>query len=188
MSAPLVPSPLDYIGPRPFAFYPPIKNIAPNEWVLGKASWTEVQIVNAQTGAALWIPRQYVGGVSDAHGAILIVGLVKDLAFRAGSVEPRIKRVIEMPQNVESRKNFAEPLSERSPGPAEVIGIRVENRVDSPMNKALLTFGLGALIVSLIAALLALFNSCAPSHSRRGENQPPASSIKSRILFAAAPC
>jgi len=188
MSAPLVPSPLDYIGRRQFAFYPPVGNIAPNEWVLGKSSWGEVQVVNAQTGSVVWIPRQYIGAVSDANAEILVVGLTKELAFRAGTIEPRVKRVIEIPHPADPLPKPFDLTPERSPGPAEVIGIRVENREDSPMNKALLTFGFCALIVSLIAALLALFNSCAPSHSRRGENHLPASSIKSRIFFAAASC
>ena len=79
MSAPLVPSPLDYIGRRRFAFYPPIKNFEPNEWMLGTGSWTEVQIVNSRTGIEIWIPRQYIGAVSESSGVLLIVGLRKEL-------------------------------------------------------------------------------------------------------------
>lgn len=150
-----MPSPLDCIGRRRFAFYPPIRNIDANEWVLGNGSWTEVQVVNARTGGEIWISRQYVGAVSESNDSLLIVGLAKELAYRNGIVEPRIKRVIEMPHVTDPV--IESPETERpSHGPAEVIGIRIENREDSPMNRALLTFGIGALIVSLIAILISV--------------------------------
>ncbi len=155
MSAPLVPSPLDYIGLRRFAFYPPIKNAPPNEWVLGTGSRAEVQVVNSHTGAEIWIPRQYIGAVSETHDLLLLVGLIKELEYRAGALEPRVKRVIEMPQTVRKRNIFAAGEDgDRPAGPAPVIGIRVENREDSPMNRALISFGIGALAVALLAVLL----------------------------------
>jgi hypothetical protein len=157
MSAPLVPSPLDYIGPRRFAFYPPIKNAEPNEWLLGSGSWTEVQIVNARNGGKIWIPRQFIGGVSDSHDGLLIVGLTKELEYRSGALGPRFKRVIEMPQHVETKPRLVEP-EPRPPGPAPVIGIRVENREDSQMSRAIVTLGVAAMIVALIAAVLAVFD------------------------------
>lgn len=157
MSAPLVPSPLDYIGRRRFAFHPPIKNVQPNEWVLGLGSWSEVQIVNSQTGAEIWIPRQYIGAVSETYDPVLVVGLVKELQYRAGALEPRVKRVIPMPQNVEKRPRLGGDDPSRPPGPADVIGIRVEDREDSPMNKALIALGVGAIVVSLLGAFLSVF-------------------------------
>jgi hypothetical protein len=157
MSAPLVPSPLDYIGRRRFAFYPAIRNIQPNEWVLGTGSWSEVQVVNSQTGAEIWIPRQYIGAVSETHDPVLVVGLIKELEYRAGALEPRVKRVIEMPQVGEKRPVLTDPSDSLRPsGPAPVIGIRVENRDDSPMNRALILLGVGAIVVSLLAALLSV--------------------------------
>lgn len=157
MSAPLVPSPLDYIGLRRFAFYPPIKNVEPNEWLLGAGSWTEVQVVNAHTGSEIWIPRQCVGAVSDAHDGVLVVGLTKELEFRAGGLEPRFKRVIEMPQNAVPQPRPRIQSDPRPPGPAPVIGIRVEDREDSPMSRAIVTLAVAALIVALVAAVLSLF-------------------------------
>jgi len=170
MSA-LVPSPLDCIGPRRFAFYPPIKNIAINEWLLGSGSWTEVQVVNAKTGGEIWVPRQYIGAVADPQGPVPVVGLIKELAYRQGALEPRVKRVIEMPHQPDENSNSSDPARQRPPGPAPVIGIRIEERPDSPMNRALITFGVGALIVSLIAAVLALFNSCTVNRNTREERQ-----------------
>jgi hypothetical protein len=117
MSAPLVPSPLDYVGRRRFALYPAVDNVGPNEWVLGTGSWSEVQVVNSQTGAEIWIPRQYIGGVSDRYDSVLVVELTKELEFKSGSLEPRIKRVIEMPQGAQDDrpKLFADPAPRTPP-------------------------------------------------------------------------
>ncbi len=154
MSAPLVPSPLDYVGRRPFAFYPAIKNAQPNEWLLGTGSWSEVQVVNKQTGSELWVPRQYIGAVSETEGPLLIVGLTKDLEFHEGAIEPCVKRVIEMPHAEESVPE-GEEHSRRNDGPAPVVGIRLAARSDSSMNKAFATLAIGALVVCLLAALVA---------------------------------
>jgi len=98
MAAPFMPSPLDCIGRQRFGFYPPIENAGPNEWLLGAGSRSEVQVVNTQTGVEIWIARQYIGAVSD-HTNVLTVGLRKALEWRAGELQPRVKRVIEMPQS-----------------------------------------------------------------------------------------
>lgn len=153
MSAPLVPSPLDYVGRRRFAFYPPVKNAEPNQWMLGTASWSEVQVVNAGTGREIWIPRQYVGGVSGGSTGVLIVELKKELEFRSGALEPRVKRVIEMPPATR-KAEAAGKAAQRSSGPAPVVGIRLEDRAESTMSKAIVTLGIGAFGVWLLAVLL----------------------------------
>ncbi|HEY3936784.1 MAG TPA: hypothetical protein VGL97_05115 [Bryobacteraceae bacterium] len=151
MSAPLVPSPLDYIGRRRFAFYPAIKNAEPNDWRLGSGSWSEVQVVNTQTGREIWIPRQYIGAVSDGSGPLLIVGLRKALDFRSGSLQPRVKRVIEMPPFREEPFGF-EPASARpaADGPARVVAIRLERRKKSPVLKAIIGLAISALLTWLL--------------------------------------
>lgn len=154
MSAPLIPSPLDYVGRCRFSFYPPIKNAEPNEWVLGSRSWSEAQVFNAVTGRELWIPRQYVGGVSDTTGSVLIVRLTKELEYRSGALGPCVKRVIEMPHAESERVSPGIHRSRGASGPASVIGIRIEDRQDSSMNKALVTLGISALIISLLGALV----------------------------------
>lgn len=154
MSAPLVPSPLDYIGHRRFAFYPAIRNVEPNEWLLGTGSWNEVQVVNPHTGAELWIPRRYIGAVADSNYPLLVVGLRRELAYHAGTLEPRVKRVIEMPQKP-ADPSTAENDERRSTGPAPVIGIRIENRENSPMNKAIIVLGIAAMI-SFLALLISV--------------------------------
>jgi hypothetical protein len=62
-----------------------------------------------------------------------------------------------MPQHVEPEPRFCVKPDVRPPGPAPVIGIRVENREDSPMSRALVVLAVAALIVALVAAVLALF-------------------------------
>lgn len=152
MSAPLVPSPLDYVGRRRFSFYPPIRNAEPNDWYLGSRSWAEVQVVNALTGRELWVPRQYVGGVSDGTGLRLVVELNKELVSGRNGVSPRIKRVIEMPHAGNVGGRF---LNRRRPaGPAPVIGIRLENE-DSGKDRYLSKVLLIAIVLSVLAALVA---------------------------------
>jgi hypothetical protein len=153
MSAPLVPSPLDYVGRRRFAFYPPVKNADPNEWLLGTNSWSEVQAVNARTGREIWIPRQYVGGVSGGNAGRLVVELKKELEFRSGAVEPRVRRIIQMPR-VANERDAAANGDARDSGPAPVVGIRLEDRAESTMSKAVVMLGIGALGVWLLAVLL----------------------------------
>ncbi len=154
MARPLMPSPLDCVGPRPFAFYPPIENIHPNEWRLGAGSWSEIEAVNSRTGHSIWIPRQHIGAVCEDDGHGFIVGLTQKLAYRAGEIAPRVKRVIEMPPatGVPQRLRFPEP--ERFPGPAAVVAIRLDNRNNPRRSKALAAFGIGAVLLSLLGALV----------------------------------
>ena len=162
MSAPLVPSPLDYIGRRRFALYPAIKGISPNDWFLGHSGWSEVQIINAKTGQHLWIPRQYVGAVAESSEADLVVGLTKELRYGSGLLEPQVKRVIEMPRVHKARPTEPDADGAVGRGPADVIGIRVENVENSSMNRALITLGISALVVSLLATLIFFgINACA---------------------------
>jgi hypothetical protein len=155
MSAPLVPSPLDYVGRRKFAFYPPIAHPDPNEWMLGTGSRSEVQVVNAQTGREIWISRQYIGAVSETSSPLLIVGLTKALAFRQGTVEPRVKEVIEMPPVPRPQAEKGFHASSRNPHPASVTAIRLESRSDSALNKAMIFTCISAIVVALLAALVA---------------------------------
>jgi hypothetical protein len=151
VSAPLVPSPLDYIGSRRFAFYPAIKNADPNEWVLGTGSRSEVQVINAQTGREIWVPRQHIGAVSDAGHPLLTVGLRKPLDLRSGSLEPRVKRVIEMPHGDSDQCAWRSP----SPHPAPVIAIRLDDSRKSTASKAIVGLAIGSLLACLLASLIA---------------------------------
>lgn len=148
MSA-LVPSPLDYIGRRRFAFYPAIRNAAPNEWILGAGSWSEVQFVNAQTGSEIWVPRVYIGAVSD-NADSLFVGLTQNLELRRGAVEPCGRRLIEMPHSTAGKHRFREHS-----GPARVVGIRLEQPAPSTFQKPSFRLGIFVLFVAGLLALVA---------------------------------
>lgn len=150
MSAPFVPSPLDYIGPRRFAFYPAIKNADPNEWILGTGSRSEVQVINAKTGREIWVPRQHIGAVSDAGNSLLTVGLRKPLDLRSGSLEPRVKRVIEMPHESSEYIHTRTP----SPHPAPVVAIRLDDSRKSTASKAIVGLAIGSLLACLLASLI----------------------------------
>ncbi len=157
MAAPFVPSPLDCIGRKRFAFYPPIQGLSPNEWLLGAGSRSEVQAVNAQTGIEIWISRQYIGAVSD-HSHFLTVGLRKTLEFRDGQIQPRVKSVIEMPQASGDRFQMR-----REQGPAAVVAIRLEEE-SGKKSTALKTIVVGVAIASLVAALFAAWHSSSVLH------------------------
>ncbi len=83
---------------RPFSFYPAIRNLEHNEWTLERETWSEVLVRNLSNGEEIWIPRNCLGKVSSSDSPVLIVGLHRELEFKAGSVWPFNKRVIEMPR------------------------------------------------------------------------------------------
>jgi hypothetical protein len=154
MSAPLVPSPLDYIGRRPFALYPAIRYAAvPNCWILGAGCWSEIQLINTKTGQELWIPRQYIGAVSDQQEA-LTVGLTQTLELRRGDVVPRGQgRIIQMP--VAQNAGWDEPRNRQRSGPASVVAIRLEKTSATTFQKTPFRVGVCILFVLGLLALVA---------------------------------
>lgn len=148
MSAPSIPPPLDQVGPKPFAFYPPILNFEQNEWLYRKANWSEVLVLNKHSGIEVWIPRHYIGEVSRVDAPIVIVGLRKELEFKAGSVWPHERRVIMMPRAVGD--TGAVPLSPLPSGPAPVIGIRLESGAERHISRLI---GV-ALIIGVLACVI----------------------------------
>jgi hypothetical protein len=149
MSAPLLPSPLDYIGRRAFAFYPVIREAAPNSWLLGASSWSEVQVVNAETGRQLWVPRRYIGAVGDQHGS-LVVGLTEPVELRDDKLVPRSsRRVIEMPLPP------GQPSRRRHDAPAAVVGIRLERTTLAAFQNRHFRVGVFVLFVTGLLALVA---------------------------------
>ncbi len=155
-----MPSPLDQVGRRRFAFYPSIANAESNEWMLSAATPSEVKVVNARTGHPLWIPRHFVQGISETNDPILIIGLTKELELRSGEVLPRIKRVIEIPLAATSANEIdaSEPTQASARrrhskrGPAPVVGIRLEPRFTSRPSKAMIVFAVSTLVACLLAA------------------------------------
>lgn len=140
MSAPLVPSPLDYIGRRKFGFYPVINCAGPNLWILGSSSWSEVQFVNAESGLEIWVPRQYIGAVSDQHDT-LIVGLNQSVELRGEQIVPHSEhRLVVMPK----REHVA---NRQTNGPASVVSIRLESAHRQSMHNTPVRVGICVLFV-----------------------------------------
>src|SRR3954452_9108218 len=93
-----LPTPLQQLGGRRFSFYPPILNVERNEWIYRRASWAEFVVVNTGSGEEACIPRMFLGDVSlaDSVGVpAVIVGLKRELEWKAGIVSPRRRLVIE---------------------------------------------------------------------------------------------
>jgi hypothetical protein len=123
---PPIASPLSQLGSAPFCFYPPIAGIEHNEWIFRRATWDEIQVINTKTSEELAIPRHLVGEVSMIGEPVLIVGLIKEIEYREGALYPVVRRVIEMPRAVNDWRRAGLRPSE-VPGPAPVVGIKVES-------------------------------------------------------------
>lgn len=153
MSLPPI-SALNHLGNRGFSFYPPILNIEHNEWFFRRGTWSEILVVNSRTAMEIWIPRRFVGEVSLIEDPVVIVGLVKELEYRAGAVWPHQRRVIEMPIAVGERPRPPQPRTETL---APVIGIRTESVADSRVGRLVgLTILAGAIGVTCCIGLSVL--------------------------------
>ncbi|MFN0165612.1 MAG: hypothetical protein ACKV22_04200 [Bryobacteraceae bacterium] len=141
--APLPPQ-LETLRGRTFSFYPAILGIEYNEWKIGRATWSEIEVVNGKSGQALWIARRFFGEVSPVDHPMTIVGLTKGLEFRTGTVWPVQKRVIEMPVAVNAPS--VQAPAQRSVG-APVVGIRLEPGTETKAGRLVL----GAMLVVAIA-------------------------------------
>ncbi len=150
MSSPPIPPSLDHLATRPFSFYPPILNIERNEWLYRKATWSEILVLNCKSSEEIWIPRRFLGEVSRVDDPVLIVGLSKELEYKAGAVWPYQRRVIEMPLAVGgSPQSVADPeRAERAP----VVDIRVPPSTD----KRIFRLIGGALAVAILLYLAAV--------------------------------
>jgi hypothetical protein len=155
VAAPLIPTPLEQIGRRPFMFYPAIVGIEHNEWTLRRANSSEVQVINTKTLEELWIPRRFLGEVSAIEDPFIIAGLVKELEYKGGAVAPHRRRVIEMPRAVNGPANVvsnAVPRTQTAAQLAPVIGIRVESGPSSRTGRRLLTWLVASILAFVIAA------------------------------------
>lgn len=147
MAVPPVPSPLDQIGQRPFSFYPSILNIEHNEWSFRSATWAEIQVLNTKSRQEIWVPRRFLGDVSAIEEPVVIVGLLKELEYKAGAVWPRERRVIEMPKPAVPALPSSTPVKETV---APVVGIRLETGTESRIGRLMLA----AIAVGIVACVL----------------------------------
>ncbi|MBC7924093.1 MAG: hypothetical protein H7039_00400 [Bryobacteraceae bacterium] len=144
MSAPLLPPPYDQLGPRPFSFYPALVGIEHNEWRLHRATWSEVQVLNTKTGDEVWIPRRFLGDLSRTDDPVVIVGLTKELEYKAGQIIPHIRRVIEMPRAVNDfpRSTVTEPVTSAAP----VVDIRLSSGAEGRVGRLIVGVLLAAVV------------------------------------------
>lgn len=150
MPVPPIPPPLAQLGRRRFSFYPAILNIKHNEWVYESATWADVLVRNTKTNEEIAVPRRYLGEISRVDAPVMIVGLLKELEYRAGAVLPAERRVIEMPRAVNDAPRFRS--FEPSGTPAPVIGIRLETGADSRLGKVVLA-GVALGVVGCVLAI-----------------------------------
>jgi hypothetical protein len=131
VSVQLIPMPLPELGRGRFSFYPAILGVKHNEWMLRRATWTEILVVNTKTAEELWIARRFLGDVSPVEAPVRIVGLLKELEYKEGLVLPhRRGGVIEMPRAANDYARLA-PRREPDGRPAQVVAIRVEPHSES---------------------------------------------------------
>jgi len=125
VSLPIIAAGLTELRHGRFSFYPAIVGVQHNEWILRRATWTEILVANAKTSEEICIPRRFVGEVSSIEAPYRIVGLVKELEYREGMVLPHRRVVLEMPRAVGdfSRSNLRPAFYPRSAG---VVAIRAE--------------------------------------------------------------
>jgi hypothetical protein len=113
---------LDGLKGRAFSFYPPILGIEHNEWTLSEATWSEILVHNTKDNREIWVPRRFLGALSQVDEPVMIVGLERELEFAAGILRPHERRVISMPKPVAGAP--ATP-DEAIPTPPMVNGVRV---------------------------------------------------------------
>jgi hypothetical protein len=150
MAVPPAPPPLEQLGPRPFSFYPAIGNIAHNEWLYQRATWSEVQVRNTKTAEEIWVPRRLLGEISRVDEPVMIVGLAKEMEYRGGALWPVVRRVIEMPIAVNDTPRPFAMASAESQGPAPVVGIRVSDGAESRIGRVVVV----GIAVAIIACVL----------------------------------
>jgi hypothetical protein len=154
MSDVVLPPPYDQLSHRPFSFYPAIVNVEHNEWRLRRATWSEMLVVNTKSSEEIWISRRFLGELSRTDEPVVIVGLNKELEFKAGQVLPHVRRVIEMPRAVNDVPRVTPPPEMKT---ADVVGIRFESPAEKRVGRLIL-WALGGGILACVLLVL-LFNS-----------------------------
>jgi hypothetical protein len=143
MSSP-AESPHEALAGRRFAFYPAIRNVEHNEWTLEGETWSEILAKNVETDQEIWIPRNHLGAVSSSDSPVLIVGLKRELEYKAGTVFPFRNPLVEMPGKAAPRRAPTVAAEPEPPPP---------NRESSTESFTLSLVG-KALVIGLAAAFL----------------------------------
>jgi hypothetical protein len=158
MSIAPLPTPLQHLGGRRFSFYPPIRNLEPNEWLYRRATWSECVVVNTQSGEEVWVPRIFLGEVSRIDEPVMLVRLNRELEWRRGAIIPLERRVIEMPMAVNDGRS-----APRSAHLAPVINIRLEPKTET---RAWKWIGVAAVLGAVACTIFADVARQSQSHQR----------------------
>ncbi|MDP9055147.1 MAG: hypothetical protein M3N93_12745 [Acidobacteriota bacterium] len=163
-----MPTPLQNLGGRRFAFYPPIRNLEPNEWLYRRATWSECVVANARSGEEICIPRIALGEVSSVDEFIMIVALNCELENVRGAIMPRERRVIEFPAPIAAALT-SEAVRDTGLAlhPAAVVNIRLEPK---PESRAVQWLGvaamLGAIACTIVAGIMVILSGASKGHER----------------------
>lgn len=155
MSIAPLPTPLQQLGGRRFAFYPPIRNIRHNEWLFRRTTWTECIVMNTRTGEEIGVPRVFLGEVSFDGGPSMVVALYPELEWRGGAIVPHERCVIELPV----RGTEEQSAPPRTGARAQVVSIRLEQKPQARTSKwmgAALVLGIVTLSIAAGVARQAL--------------------------------
>jgi hypothetical protein len=153
-------STLEEFGERPFSFYPPLLGVEHNEWTYRKSTWSEILVQNTQNDLGIWIPRVFLGEVSQVDKPVMIVGLRRELEYRGGAVWLHERRIVEMPKAVnEPPPPSAEKVS--SPQPPASMNVRMGGAESKVGRLILIAIGVG--ILSCVTVVL-LLREGGPAH------------------------
>lgn len=139
--------PLSVLEGRRFSFFPAIRNVEHNEWTLENETWSEFLARNVHEGEEVWIPRGMLGEISSTDSPVLIVGLQRELEYKAGSVFPYRNPVVQMPSSPKVRE-AARAGTERPPPPS---------RASSTESQGLQLIGRALLIGLAVCLVFILF-------------------------------
>ncbi len=155
MSVPPIPPPLEHLGERPFSFYPPILGIEHNEWTFRQATWSEILVHNTKSGNEIWVPRRFVGEVSRIDEPVMIVGLLKELEYKAGGVWPAARRVLEMPRGAGSKPaDSADQAQRAEPHARSMIDIAREGGAESRSLKLFAIVLLAGIVLAIFGVMM----------------------------------
>ncbi len=138
---------IDRFTGRPFSFYPPILNVEHNQWVYVESTWSEMKVRNTGSAEELWIPRRYVGEVSQVDDPVMIVGLNHELSHKGGIVTPHRRTLLSMPRTT----HIPAPLSPALSAPPPRSKPR---RTESATEKSVGRLIMIALVVAISATFL----------------------------------
>ncbi len=135
--------------------YPAIRGIEHNEWTLERETWSEILIKNNTSDREIWIPRNHLGEVSSSDSPVLILGLLRELEFKAGSVIPYRKVVVNMPETPAVRQA---PMDVPLSGPPRNEFVRGSDAKTFRFLGVALSIGLTVALIGFVAVVVGFQN------------------------------